>query len=71
MTDTCTSDNSKSHTFTSNTRSAANMKRKRTHRTIRTLLKIVLKCFCSYIEREGFHLTWSQYQDLTQYTTPL
>jgi hypothetical protein len=46
------------------------MKRKRTHRTITAFMKDVLKCFCSYIELEGFHLKLTRHQDLTQYTTP-
>jgi hypothetical protein len=46
------------------------MKRKVTHRTITVLLKFFLKYFFSYFEWEGFQLTWSKYQDLTQYITP-
>ena len=46
------------------------MKRNFTHRTVAALLKVVLKCFFSYFVWEEFHLTLSQYQDLTQYTTP-
>ena len=45
------------------------MKRKRTHRTITAFMKVVLKCFCSYIEWEGFHLKLPRQQNLTHYTT--